>query len=203
MRRYNANGQLGCGNKKPRLKPCPIEFPESSASIIGISAGQFHSCALNAAGETYVWGSARNGKLGSDYLEEQLQPAILTSPKMGYPIAVVCSAGGHCTVLTCANGRLLLTGFGSAVLRDATPMLRKISSSHSVLSASAGEAHCVVQLDDGSVCCFGANNSTHSLKICICSSVRKLHQTDSFSQIMLSQVGNAAMHKCHNGSQLQ
>jgi alpha-tubulin suppressor-like RCC1 family protein len=147
--------QLGVGDKRTRLEPCRIELP---GRVTSISAGHFHSVATTDQGETFVWGSARNSKLGP-HAGEKLKPALLTSTEHGFPCATSASAGGHFTCVTCSDGRLLITGFQNAVVRNATPMLARCVSARKpfVLYAAAGEAHAVVLLDDGSVVCFGCN----------------------------------------------
>lgn len=44
--------------------PRPVELPITSA-IVQISASKYHTIALNAAGECFVWGFGKGGRLGT------------------------------------------------------------------------------------------------------------------------------------------
>lgn len=44
--------------------PRPVELPITSA-IVQISASKYHTIALNAVGECFVWGFGKGGRLGT------------------------------------------------------------------------------------------------------------------------------------------
>ncbi len=68
----NANGQLGIGTPSA---PMPSPVPVGSAhSWIGISAGFFHSAAIQSNGALFTWGLNNVGQLGINTTVSQLAP---------------------------------------------------------------------------------------------------------------------------------
>ena len=65
----NMGGQLGTKGGGP----LPVAGLEG-LSIVKISGGRVHSCALTAEGEVWSWGSGRNGRLGQGSSRDSPQP---------------------------------------------------------------------------------------------------------------------------------
>ncbi|KAH9261568.1 hypothetical protein BASA81_000224 [Batrachochytrium salamandrivorans] len=60
----NANGQLGTGN--PTNQAAPIQVVGLAAeNIVSVACGDAHTCAVNAAGAMFCWGSSGSGRLGN------------------------------------------------------------------------------------------------------------------------------------------
>uniref|UniRef100_K3WYC0 RCC1-like domain-containing protein n=1 Tax=Globisporangium ultimum (strain ATCC 200006 / CBS 805.95 / DAOM BR144) TaxID=431595 RepID=K3WYC0_GLOUD len=59
----NEFGQLGCGDKVPRLKPCLVSFPAFVADgIADVSLGEFHSACVTHRGDAFIWGLDLSGE---------------------------------------------------------------------------------------------------------------------------------------------
>lgn len=99
----NASGQLGassantCGpsNDLPAAIPCslfaiPVQLP---ASVVSVSAGGDHTCALTAAGDAWCWGDNSHGQLGIDTIGGSRQtPALVVG---GLKFASISAGGAH------------------------------------------------------------------------------------------------------------
>lgn len=53
----NSFGQLGLGDLAPRHTPVKVRFPEVNIKIIQISAGSYHTVALDSNGGVYTCGA--------------------------------------------------------------------------------------------------------------------------------------------------
>ncbi|KAF1316749.1 Rcc1 and btb domain-containing protein 2, partial [Globisporangium splendens] len=59
----NEFGQLGCGDKVPRLKPCLVSFPAFVADgVVDVALGEFHSACVTHRGDAFVWGLDLSGE---------------------------------------------------------------------------------------------------------------------------------------------
>ena len=56
-------GQLGNGEDNDSLVPVHVSWPNSE-SIVDISAGRWHTCAITSAGRAMCWGYNSNGQIG-------------------------------------------------------------------------------------------------------------------------------------------
>lgn len=76
----NDSGQLGDGTLAQRRLPVLVSGL-AGKTVVAISAGQFHSMALDSAGVVYVWGANSNGVLGPRVSESI--PAHMRSTRVG------------------------------------------------------------------------------------------------------------------------
>jgi alpha-tubulin suppressor-like RCC1 family protein len=60
--RENAHGQLGRGNTTDSTSPVQVTSPALSWS--GVTAGNYHSCAVTTGRALYCWGYNTYGQLG-------------------------------------------------------------------------------------------------------------------------------------------
>lgn len=77
---YNANGQLGHGNKTSTNEPMPI-FREDGTGLhefVMISAGGDHVIALDPDGQIWSWGWGLRGRLGSGSEDGRLVPGKIS-----------------------------------------------------------------------------------------------------------------------------
>uniref|UniRef100_A0A915D8W0 Uncharacterized protein n=1 Tax=Ditylenchus dipsaci TaxID=166011 RepID=A0A915D8W0_9BILA len=71
-----SHGELGHGILNSELKPKKVEmFSEAEISVVQISAGGWHSCALTSDGDLYGWGWNNHGQLGYPAEEFSIQTA--------------------------------------------------------------------------------------------------------------------------------
>ena len=159
---YNASGQLGLGAGAPETQPMPSATSISGAVSIG--AGGSHTCAVASDGQARCWGNNDTGQLGAG-------PAGLTSP---VPLAVIGLDGlvaidagvGHTCALS-ASGEMYCWGAnGGGQLGDgtSTPKFQpvevvELAGFSYVTQVSRRTTHTCARLSDGTVRCFGANQT--------------------------------------------
>lgn len=77
--RAKETGALGHGNKNHLGLPKKIDyFANSGIKIKQISAGRFHSLALDTNGDVYAWGKGAYGSLGTGELKPHASPVVLS-----------------------------------------------------------------------------------------------------------------------------
>ena len=125
----NSNGQLGNGTTTKSLTPVAVKGLPSG--VVGISAGQYFTCALTKAGAVWCWGYNNEGELGnstttdSDVPTQVLDPAG-TAPMSGV-IAIAsgldhtCAVTGAGTVLCWGNNTYNDFGTEPTVFRSGLP----------------------------------------------------------------------------------
>jgi alpha-tubulin suppressor-like RCC1 family protein len=105
---YNASGQLGDATKKQRNVPVAVKTSGvlSGKTIIDISAGYYHSLALDSNGVVYSWGDNFYGQLGNgNYPTDSLIPvAVDTSGVLSGKTIVDISAGYVHSMCLDSNG---------------------------------------------------------------------------------------------------
>ena len=84
----NNNGQIGTGNKTNALRPVRIPHPQNHAWI-GVSAGYFHTCAVDDTSAAYCWGSNGKGQLGTGAIADSLTPSQVLNPDGLKPLTKV------------------------------------------------------------------------------------------------------------------
>lgn len=171
-------GNLGYGNTSTvgdDEQPGDAGPVDVGAAALGVTAGEWHTCALLQGGAVRCWGWGANGRLGSGTTTPQLSAGIRRSDPAAHPpvdlgvgrAALSVSAGFEhsCAVLDggdvrCwgagADGRL---GRGSTadVGDDETPgSVPPVDLGRPAVAVSSGTRHTCAILDDRSVRCWGA-----------------------------------------------
>ncbi|HET9934548.1 MAG TPA: hypothetical protein VFQ35_27780 [Polyangiaceae bacterium] len=140
-----------------------------------VAAGGAHACAKLASGRVFCWGENSAGQLGvGDRLRRRGDPSDLPleAVELGSPALSVVTGGAHtCALLEggvvkCwgenAAGQL---GQGDVERRGDEPgemaRLRPVDlgAARTAVSLTAGDRHTCALLDDGTVKCWGANES--------------------------------------------
>lgn len=172
----NTNGQLGGGRSFYVLEPeatCLLPLP----NVVGIAAGEFHTCAVTAEGRLYCWGCIQRGLTGNG-MPPAPSPSssgmishITVFPMDIYPVmvrgirditAVACGAS-HTCVLTSSGGVFCWgsnyvgqLGGGDTVpdtlySPPASPVLTHVTA------MTAGRFHTCALITAGGVHCWGLN----------------------------------------------
>jgi len=163
---FNSYGQVGDGTTVDRR---PVPVPVSGLwgdTVVAISGGFRHSCALLASGEVKCWGQNQSGQLGDGTFNDSPVP-VLISALSGETVIEISAGGDASGSHTCA---LLFTGevkcwgknfygqLGDGTNQDRTsPVLVSGLSGEVVVSVSAGGEHTCALLDSGVVKCWGYN----------------------------------------------
>ncbi|QMV44655.1 stalk domain-containing protein [Cohnella cholangitidis] len=72
----NEHGQLGIGAQNDKIVNEAVQV-EGLVDIKAVSAGGYHSLALDADGKVWGWGGNEQGQLGYDTLKNVLKPAVI------------------------------------------------------------------------------------------------------------------------------
>jgi alpha-tubulin suppressor-like RCC1 family protein len=101
----NKEGQLGIGTNA--ASTTPVQVFAGAAKWTTVSAGQSHTCALQADGTLWCWGRNANGQLGTGSNLASAAPVAL----MGLPATwVAVTAGGEHTCAVAGDGTLWCWG---------------------------------------------------------------------------------------------
>jgi hypothetical protein len=183
----NEYGQLGQGNMinigdalNATIAATPTINMGTGRSVVAISAGNLHTCALLDNATVKCWGSAGNGRLGTGDTNDlgddpaEMGDALLPiSLGTGASAISVTAGGSHTCVLLntaavkCfgngADGKLGYEnqndlGDGPGEMGDALATV-SLGTGRTVLAVSAGLAHTCAMLDNASVKCWGNGGS--------------------------------------------
>ncbi|PWK61754.1 alpha-tubulin suppressor-like RCC1 family protein [Aminobacter sp. AP02] len=92
----NNSGQLGDGSTTQRHAPVKVRIPDGSGPISAISAGGFHSMALEQNARVWTWGGNGYGQLGNGDTTDRLLPV---RPVNMHDVTAIAAGFGHCLVL--------------------------------------------------------------------------------------------------------
>ena len=153
----NSHGQLGDGTTTTRLTP--VDVVGLSSSVVAVSAGSGHTCALTAAGAVKCWGDGSQGQIGNDAFRYSSVPVDVVGLWSG---VVAVSAGSSFTCAVTAAGAVKCWGYngygelgiGSSAWRSSVPR-DVVGLSSGVVAVSAGSAHACAVTDAGAVECWG------------------------------------------------
>jgi alpha-tubulin suppressor-like RCC1 family protein len=183
----NAYGQLGQGNMDnvgdgigQTVAATPTINMGTGRSVVAISAGDLHTCALLDNAAVKCWGSGGNGRLGTgdtndrgidvNEMGDTLLPISLGT---GVSAVAISAGGAHTCVLLntsalkCfgngADGKLGIgsqadIGDGPGEMGDALATVN-LGTGRTVLAVSAGLAHTCAMLDNSTVKCWGNGGS--------------------------------------------
>ena len=97
---WNQLGELGNGSSSADANPVPgmVKYPENAGTVtaIQVSAGGYHSLAIDKNGNAWAWGGNDSGELGIGTTSKSEIPALVQYPKnAGAVTTVQVSAGGY------------------------------------------------------------------------------------------------------------
>ncbi len=178
----NDNGQLGNGNTRGTNTPQSVLLDPKHASTVlkavQVSAGDFHSLAIDQDGNTWAWGRNDYGQLGNGNTSgtnaNPTPSSVLLDPKHASTVlkAVQVSAGGSLSLAIDQDGNTWAWGHNdygqlgngsTSSLRNPVPssVLLNPKDTSTVLKAvqvSAGWAHSLAVDTDGNAWAWGQNN---------------------------------------------
>ncbi|GMF19299.1 unnamed protein product [Phytophthora lilii] len=146
----------------PRLVELPVNSP-----IVQLSASKFHTIALNATGECFVWGFGKGGRLGTGNEFDLIEPKRLTALETT-PIKKVAAGENHTMALSRTGqvfswgsnsfGQLGHPGKSSSSMSRLTPKRIDAFRFHVVADIAASGCHsAAIDADDGAVYTWGSN----------------------------------------------
>ncbi|KAF0697163.1 Aste57867_12157 [Aphanomyces stellatus] len=155
-------GRLGHGDTSARASPTLVHALRGDV-VVGIAAGRDHSICVSQDGAAYAFGWGEGGRLGLGVDAGcVVWPARVVLPPTVKGFHVV-AAGRECSVLISLCGRVFMCGLH--LRRDAAPELLlaphdlplhpPLASDDAIVSAKAGDAHCVVRTAAGFLYSWG------------------------------------------------
>jgi hypothetical protein len=157
----NYVGQLGDGTTAG-LSEVPRTVQGLSGAI-GLAVGGFHNCALLSDRTVKCWGRNQDGQIGNgDNTTDVRAPSL---PVSGLASAAAVTAGGYhsCALMADSTARCWgrntrgQLGDGSSTFFASTPVA--VSGMTTAVSLSGGFYHTCAALRDGTVQCWGDNDS--------------------------------------------
>ncbi|XP_052750521.1 uncharacterized protein LOC113511861 [Galleria mellonella] len=167
----NSFGQLGVGDAWAggtgdaasaggTLLSLPYQWP---APLVSLSAGHYHSAALDVGGRLYTWGWGIHGQLGLGTIDNQWVPQLVTKLQGRKVCAVGCGAC-HTVVLTkggeaWAMGAGVFGQLGSGARHKSSLPIRVAlpATAAPVCHLAVGYFHNLVLTTKGEVWCWGAS----------------------------------------------
>lgn len=154
----NDTAQLGDPGVVAAYRPSPATVP-GVANVVGLAAGEYHTCALTLAG-VLCWGGNADGEIGDGTGEDR--PAA-TAVKGLPSVPVEIAAGGAHTCARFTDGTVACwgrnadgqIGDGASAGDRTMPSLVKLPMGATHLAL--GDAHSCARVDNGDVYCWGAN----------------------------------------------
>jgi alpha-tubulin suppressor-like RCC1 family protein len=158
------SGRLGDDANSDQDVPVAVDAGSGLEWVLGISAGEKHTCVVADNHAAWCWGEKDNGRLGDDWPADQPVPALVdTSTFLGTVQTIAAGAAHTCAVNTAgaawcwgvgADGRL-----GNGFVGDQALPVEVISSGlSSALEITAGGKHTCGLKTDHSLWCWGAND---------------------------------------------
>jgi alpha-tubulin suppressor-like RCC1 family protein len=157
----NDENQLGRAINADLSRFEPVSFPTSAKSIVQITAGYDHSCALDQAGVVFCWGSNGKRQLAVDSVK---MPRTLVPLSVELPLAAidVRAGGSHsCAILSDAsvwcwgsNGSGLL---GTSDVTATGPVHVSLQGDPRISELAVANTHTCVRREDCAVQCWGGS----------------------------------------------
>ncbi|KAF4044575.1 Regulator of chromosome condensation (RCC1) repeat [Phytophthora infestans] len=153
-------------NADVQITPRLVELPTNSP-IVQLSASKYHTIALNAAGECFVWGFGKGGRLGTGSEFDCVEPTRLESLETT-PMKKVVAGENHTMALSRTGqvfswgsnsfGQLGHRGKSSSSQSRLTPKRIDAFRFHLVADIAASGCHsAAIDADDGAVYTWGSN----------------------------------------------
>jgi alpha-tubulin suppressor-like RCC1 family protein len=167
---YNAQGELGDGNRKNTDVPVKVKLP-AGVKVTAIAAGGYDSLALTSSGAVYAWGYNADGELGDGSTTNSDAPVKVKLSAKATAIAVggvvngvgsVHPGPGHGLAAT-SSGAVYAWGYnadgelgnGTATNSD-KPV--KVMLSAKVTALAAGQLNSLAATSGGAVYTWGGND---------------------------------------------
>lgn len=158
---FDESGCFLCGDGQCALAENHALCPVDCMGVLQVAGSLFHSCARLTTGDVWCWGMNDYGQLGVGYTSEN-EPTPLAASVDG--VAALSTFGSHSCALA-SNGGLSCWGTnfagelgpGATDPYSATPV--SVPGLDQMVEISAGCSFTCAVVADGTVLCFGSNQS--------------------------------------------
>ncbi|HUC96800.1 MAG TPA: hypothetical protein VMR16_04020, partial [Candidatus Saccharimonadales bacterium] len=167
---YNGSGQLGNNSSSDSYVPVAVTNSGvlSGKTILSISSGANHTCALASDNQVYCWGLNASGQLGNNSFTNSSVPVAVTNSGVlsGKTILSVSARGNDSCVIASDNQAYCWgdNGYGqlgnNSVTNSSVPVAvvnTGVLSGDTVKSISTGQYHSCVIASDSQAYCWGYN----------------------------------------------
>ncbi|MFK7779585.1 MAG: RCC1 repeat-containing protein, partial [Candidatus Gracilibacteria bacterium] len=158
---YNRFGQLGDGTKSNKF--LPVDVVGLNSGVVNIFLGMSHACAILDTGGVKCWGSNSSGQLGDGTKQtDRLIPVDVSGLNSG---VVNMSLGSNNSCALLDNGGIQCWGnnangqLGNGTTNKSLTPVNVSGLNNGVSNISTGYDHSCALLDNGSVKCWGPNQS--------------------------------------------
>ncbi|MDR3346605.1 MAG: hypothetical protein LBS73_05450 [Campylobacteraceae bacterium] len=164
---YNKWGQLSLGNNVSQTSFQPAIGSITSSRIVSISAGGWHSLALDSSGKIWAAGANWNGCLGlGDNADRNLfQPVTIKGLASGVSIVSISAGGRHSLALD-SSGKVWAAGYNeqgqlglgnNSDLYSFQPVILGSIANATIVSISAGHNHSLALDSEDQIWAAGEN----------------------------------------------
>ena len=160
----SSSGQVGDGTKVERRRPVIVQAP-TLVTFTQVSAGYYHSLALDSDGKAYGWGDNYDGAVGDGTTTERITPVPVQMPA-GITFTQV-SGGGYHSLALGSNGKIYSwgyngdgqTGTGGPSSGSTTPVLVPTPTGVTFTRVESGGYHSLALDSDGYSYAWGNNSA--------------------------------------------
>jgi alpha-tubulin suppressor-like RCC1 family protein len=168
---YNSYGQLGDGSNTDSNVPVAVTGGVlANKTVIDITAGTYHACALISDGTVACWGNNSAGQLGDGSNTNRNVPVAVAGGALSGKTVTHITAGDYHTCALISNGTVTCWGDNSAgQLGDggttasnvpvAVAVAGGVLANRTVTNITTGGYHTCALISDGTVTCWGLNAS--------------------------------------------
>lgn len=160
---FGVNGELGNGGTSNVNTPTLTNSFGSGRIAVGITSGEYFSCALLNDGSVACWGNGANGQIGNGGTSQVNTPTQTSGFGQGVTVTAISSGNRFvCAILdntdmACwgygGDGQL---GNGSTSDRNVPTSIYGFASGGIAVAVSSGLSHTCAILDTGDISCWGA-----------------------------------------------
>jgi alpha-tubulin suppressor-like RCC1 family protein len=167
---YNSFGQLGNSNTSNNVGDSDLPSATATVNVGGtvlqLSAGKFHTCALLSTGNVRCWGYNAFGQLGYGNGTNVSVPVLAGDVSMGGHVLQVAAGDFHtCALLSTGgikcwgNGAWGRLGYGTTATLSAPPTATVDLDGSTAFQIATGSNHTCALLSTGAARCWGRNIS--------------------------------------------
>jgi alpha-tubulin suppressor-like RCC1 family protein len=167
----NLYGELGNGSTGQAVTlPTPVQ--NLSGPVVGIAAGEFHTCAIISGGSVQCWGWNNYGQLGDNNINDacplvgpttNCEPLPIQVPGLSF-VTAIAAGYAHTCVLEASTGVYCWGQNGQGQLGNGSttqswvPVQSQLDATKAI--AAGGDHTCALLAYGGDVMCWGDLNSS-------------------------------------------